>query len=67
MTTDHELKVLLTPPHPPFHSIDSRVLRAIFGPKKKEVTVDWRQLRDNELHKLQVYSSPNFIKISNQG
>jgi hypothetical protein len=33
------------------------VLRRIFGPKRDEVTADWRKLHNEELHNL--YSSPN--------
>jgi hypothetical protein len=36
---------------------ENRVLRGIFGPKKDEVTGDWRKLHNKELHNL--YSSPN--------
>jgi hypothetical protein len=32
------------------------VLRRIFGPKRDEVTVEWRKLHNEELHDL--YSSP---------
>jgi hypothetical protein len=39
----------------------NRVLRRIFGPKRDEVTGQWRQLHDNELHNL--YSSPSVIKM----
>jgi hypothetical protein len=34
-------------------------LRRIFGPKRDEVTGDWRKLHNGELHNL--YSSPNII------
>jgi hypothetical protein len=37
----------------------NRVLRRIFGPKKDEVTGEWRKLHSEELHIL--YSSPNMI------
>jgi hypothetical protein len=40
---------------------ENRVLRRIFGPKKDEVTGDWRKLHNEELHKL--YSSPKTITI----
>jgi hypothetical protein len=40
---------------------DSRVLRRIFGPKRDEVTRDWRKLHNEELHKL--YSWPNLIRM----
>jgi hypothetical protein len=40
---------------------EKRVLRRIFGPKKDEVTEDWRKLRNEELHNM--YSSPNVIRM----
>jgi hypothetical protein len=39
----------------------NRVLRRIFGPKRDEVTGDWRKLHNEELHNL--YSSPNIIRM----
>jgi hypothetical protein len=36
---------------------ESRVLRRIFGPRRDEVTGEWRQLRNEELNDL--YSTPN--------
>jgi hypothetical protein len=36
---------------------ENKVLRRIFGPKRDEVTGEWRRLRNNELYAL--YSSPN--------
>jgi hypothetical protein len=36
---------------------ENRVLRRIFGPKRDEVTGEWRKLHSEELHNL--YSSPN--------
>jgi hypothetical protein len=39
---------------------ENRVLRRIFGPKRDEVTGDWRKLLNEELHNL--YSSPNIIR-----
>jgi hypothetical protein len=39
---------------------ENRVLRRIFGPKRDEVTGDWRKLHDEELHNL--YSSINIIR-----
>jgi hypothetical protein len=30
--------------------IENRVLRRIFGPKKDEVTEEWRKLHNEELH-----------------
>jgi hypothetical protein len=31
---------------------ENRVLRRIFGPKRDEVTGEWRQLNNEELHDL---------------
>jgi hypothetical protein len=38
---------------------ENRVLRRIFGPKRDEVTGEWRKLHNKELHIL--YSSPDII------
>jgi hypothetical protein len=38
---------------------ENRVLRRIFGPKRDEVTGEWRRLHSGELHNM--YSSPNII------
>jgi hypothetical protein len=40
---------------------ESRVLRRIFGPKRDEVTGEWRKLRNEELHDL--YSSPTIVRV----
>jgi hypothetical protein len=40
---------------------ENRVLRRIFGPKKNEVTGEWRKLHNEELGDL--YSSPSIIRI----
>jgi hypothetical protein len=40
--------------------IENRVLRRLFGPKKDEVTGEWKKLHNEELHNL--YSSPNIIR-----
>jgi hypothetical protein len=37
------------------------VLRRIFGPKRDEVTREWRRLHNKELYA--VYSSPNIIQV----
>jgi hypothetical protein len=39
---------------------ESTVLRRIFGPKRDEVTGEWRKLHNEELHNL--YSSPDIIR-----
>jgi hypothetical protein len=40
---------------------ENRVLRRIFGPKRDEVTEEWRKLHNEKLHDL--YSSPSIIRI----
>jgi hypothetical protein len=40
---------------------ENRVLRRIFGPKRDEVTGEWRKLHNKELHYL--YTSPSIIRI----
>jgi hypothetical protein len=47
---DHRLRVF-----------ENRELRRIFGPKRDEVTGDWRKLHNEEPHNL--YSSPSIIRI----
>jgi hypothetical protein len=39
---------------------ENRVLRRIFGPKRDEVTGEWRMLHNEELRNL--YSSPDIIR-----
>jgi hypothetical protein len=39
---------------------ENRVPRRIFGPKRDEVTGEWRKLHNEELHNL--YSSPDIIR-----
>jgi hypothetical protein len=41
--------------------IENRVLRRIFGPKRDEVTREWRKLHNDWLRDL--YSSPSIIRI----
>jgi hypothetical protein len=38
---------------------ENRVVRRISGPKRDEVTGEWRKLHNGELHNL--YSSPDII------
>ena len=40
---------------------ENRVLRRIFGPKRDEVTREWRKLHNEELNDL--YSSPNIVRV----
>jgi hypothetical protein len=40
---------------------ENRVLKRIFGPKRDDVTGDWRKLHNEELHNL--YASPNIIRM----
>jgi hypothetical protein len=44
---------------------ENRVLRRIFGPKRDEVTGDWRKLHNEELHNL--YFSPSIIRMIKLG
>jgi hypothetical protein len=44
---------------------ENRELRRIFGPKRDEVTVEWRKLHNEELRDL--YSSPSIIRIIKSG
>jgi hypothetical protein len=46
---DHRLRVF-----------ENRVLITIFGPKRDEVTGEWRKMHNEELHNF--YSSPNIIR-----
>jgi hypothetical protein len=48
---EHRLRVL-----------ENRVLSRIFGPKRDEVTGEWRKLHNEELHDM--YSSPSIIRIT---
>ena len=40
---------------------ENRVLRIIFGPKRVEVTGEWRKLHNEELNDL--YCSPNIFRV----
>jgi len=40
---------------------ENMVLRKIFGPRRDEVTAEWRRLHNEELNDL--YSSPNIVRV----
>jgi hypothetical protein len=40
---------------------ENRVLRRVFGPKRDEVTEEWRKLHNEELKDL--YSLPNIVRV----
>ena len=41
--------------------LENRVLRTVFGPKRDEVTGEWRKLLNEELSDL--YSLPNIVRV----
>ena len=41
--------------------LENRMLRRIFGPKRDEVTGEWRKLHNEELNYL--YCSPNIVRV----
>jgi hypothetical protein len=41
--------------------LENRVLSRIYGPKRDEVTGEWRKLHNEELNDL--YSSPNIVRV----
>jgi hypothetical protein len=47
---EHRLRVL-----------ENRILRRIFGPRRDDVTVEWRKLHNEKLNDL--YSSPNIVRV----
>ena len=44
---------------------ENMVLRKIFGPRRDEVTGEWRRLHNEELNDL--YSSPNIVRVIKSG
>ena len=40
---------------------ENRVLKRIFGPRRDEVTGEWRKLHNEELNDMQ--SSPNIVRV----
>src|SRR5215510_11451968 len=44
---------------------ENRVLRRVFGPKRDEVTGEWRKLHNEELKDL--YSSPSIVRVVKSG
>jgi hypothetical protein len=40
---------------------ENKVLRRIFGPRRDEITGEWRRLHNEELNVL--YSSPNIVRV----
>ena len=40
---------------------ENRVLRRVFGPKRDEVTGEWRKLHNEELRDL--FSLPNIVQV----
>ena len=45
-------------------AFENKALRRIFGPRRDEVTGDWRRLHNEEINVL--YSSPNIVRVINQ-
>jgi hypothetical protein len=41
---------------------ENRVLRRIFGPKRDEVTGDWRKRHEEKIHNF--YCSPDIIRMN---
>ena len=50
MREEHRLRVF-----------ENRMLKKIFGPKRDEVTVEWRKLHNEKLNDF--YSSPNTARV----
>ena len=43
---------------------ENKVMKRIFGPKRDEVTREWRKLHNEELNDL--YCSPNTVRVKNE-
>jgi hypothetical protein len=43
------------------YALENRVLRRVFGPKRDEVTGEWRKLHNEKLNDL--YSLPNIVRV----
>jgi hypothetical protein len=41
---------------------ENRVLRRIFGPKRDEMTGEWRKLHNEQFN--DTYSSPNIVRVT---
>jgi hypothetical protein len=44
-----------------YREFENRVLKRVFGPKRDEVTGEWRKLHNEELNNL--YSSPSIVRV----
>jgi len=45
--------------------IENKVLRRTFGPRRDEITGEWRRLHNEEINDL--YSSPNIVRVIKSG
>jgi hypothetical protein len=54
-------KTIILPVEHRLRALQNKVLTRIFGPKRDEVTGDWRKLHNEELHNL--YSSPSILRM----
>jgi hypothetical protein len=43
---------------------ENRVMRRVFGPKRDEVTGEWRKLHNEKLH--DIYCSPTIVRIKSR-
>jgi hypothetical protein len=46
---------------PRLRVFENRGLRRIFGPKKDEITVEWRKIHNEKLNDL--YPSPSIVRV----